>query len=87
MLPLNTMEPMDEDAVPSGGDIRYGEINPLNTSETVQAGIQAGNIFRASAAEAEVLDLPEARIRRALSQFWCCEPDVFPSVAGQQAAS
>lgn len=71
------MEPMDDDTeIPAGngGDnIRYGEIGTLNTANLLQAGIAAGNIYRQSGGEAEVMELPEVRdpglIRRAFSRF------------------
>ena len=59
------MEPMDEDfeiiAGNGGGNIHYGEIGTLNTSDLLQAGIAAGNIYRQTGGEAEVMELPEVR--------------------------
>ena len=53
---------MDEDVPGKGAGIRYGEIGALDTSDMLQAGVAAGNIYRSSTAgEAEVLDLPEVR--------------------------
>ena len=56
------MDPMEEDlpapkAPPPGGHIHFGELQPHNSRQMVEAGLAAGNIFT-QAADAEVLDLP-----------------------------
>jgi U4/U6 small nuclear ribonucleoprotein PRP4 len=58
------MDPMDEDngniPGPDAGNIKYGQINTLNTADLLQAGIAAGNIYRQTAGDVEVMELPEA---------------------------
>ena len=57
------MEPMDEDinivAQNGGGIVQYGEIGAMDTAELLQAGIAAGNIYRQSGGNHEVMELPE----------------------------
>ena len=54
------MDPMDEDnAGPGPGNIQYGQINNMNTADLLQAGIEAGNIYRQTAGDVEVMELPE----------------------------
>ena len=57
------MDPMDEDngnnTSYDAGNIQYGQINNLNTADLLQAGIAAGNIYRQTAGDVEVMELPE----------------------------
>lgn len=56
---------MDEDngnvTGPDSGNMKYGQINTLNTADLLQAGIAAGNIYRQTGGEVEVMELPEVR--------------------------